>query len=72
VPSGFFSGGFTSDALLSDSDTVIGGVQAPPSLRYVVSLLPVYLSQYAAGHMALASQDHSQDLPHNHRYDLFT
>jgi ATP-dependent DNA helicase PIF1 len=68
VPSGFFSGGFTSDGppLSSDSDTPIGRVQTPlppgpPLPRYVAGLLPVNLGQYAAGHMALASQDHSQD-----------
>ena len=61
VSSGFFSGGFTSDALPGDCDTVTGGVQAPPPLRYVPGLLPVDPGQYAAGHMALASQNHSQD-----------
>jgi hypothetical protein len=55
VPSGFFSGGFTSNALPGDGDTVIGEVQAPPPLRYVASLLPVNPGQYAAGHITLAS-----------------
>jgi hypothetical protein len=34
VPSGFFSGSFTSDALPGDGDTVIGGLHASPPLRY--------------------------------------
>jgi hypothetical protein len=38
----------------------IGGVQAPLPLRCVASLLHVNPGQYAAGHMASASQDHSQ------------